>query len=48
MEQANVDKIVETAIKQIEDIEIIEQNDGLMLLDDKVRDVEKNRKVSMT
>lgn len=44
MEQANVDKIVETAIKQIEDIEIIEQNDGLMLLDDKVREVAKYRK----
>lgn len=44
MEQANVDKIIETAIKQIEDIEIIEQNDGLMLLDDKVREVAKYRK----
>ena len=44
MEQANVDKIVETAMQQLKDIEIIEENDGLMLLDDKVRDVIKYRK----
>ena len=44
MEQANVDKIVETAMKQIKDIEIIEQNDGLMLLDEKVREVANYRK----
>ena len=36
MEQANTDKIIETANSQLEDIEIIEANDGLVLLDDKV------------
>ena len=44
MEQANVDKIVETAMNQLKDIEIIEENDGLMLLDDRVREVINYRK----
>ncbi len=34
-EQANVDKIVETANNQVKDIELIEQEEGLDLLDDK-------------
>lgn len=38
-EQANVDKIIETATNQLKDIEIIEQNDLLELLDDKVKEV---------
>lgn len=43
-EQANVDKIVETANKQLKDIEIIENNDALDLLDDKVKEVITYRK----
>ena len=43
-EQANVDKIIETATKQIKDIEIIENNDALDLLDDKVKEVIVYRK----
>ena len=39
MEQANMDKVIETATLQLEDIQIIEENDGLMLLDDKVKEV---------
>lgn len=38
-EQANVDKIIETATNQLKDIEIIEKNDSLDLLDDKVKEV---------
>ena len=38
-EQANMDKVIQTANEQLEDIEIIEDNDGLVLLDDKVREV---------
>lgn len=36
-EQANIDKIVETATKQIEDIEYLKENLGLDLLDDKTK-----------
>ena len=43
-EQANMDKIIQTANEQLEDIEIIEDNDGLVLLDDKVREVLNYRK----
>ena len=43
-EQANMDKVIETATSQLEDIEIIEKNDGVMLLDDKVKDVLVYRK----
>lgn len=43
-EQANMDKIIQTATTQLEEIEIIEKNDGIMLLDDKVREVLKYRK----
>lgn len=43
-EQANMDKVIQTASTQLEDIEIIEKNDGLMLLDDKVKEVLEYRK----
>ena len=43
-EQANMDKIIENATSQIEDIEIIEENEGLVLLDDKVREALEYRK----
>ena len=43
-EQANMDKVIETATSQLEDIEIIEQNDGVMLLDDKVKEALTYRK----
>ena len=43
-EQANMDKIIETATSQLEDIEIIEQNDGVMLLDDKIKEALEYRK----
>ena len=43
-EQANVDKIIETATKQIKDIELLEENDMLDLLDDKVKEVAIYRK----
>ena len=43
-EQANVDKIIETATKQLKDIEIIKQYDALDLLDDKVKEVITYRK----
>ena len=36
-EQANVDKIVETAMNQVKDIEYIEEHAGLDLLDEKER-----------
>ena len=38
-EQANMDRVVETATKQIEDIEYLRDNIGLDLLDDKTREV---------
>ena len=44
MEQANMDKVIQTATTQLEDIQIIEQNDGLMLLDDRARIVLEYRK----
>ena len=37
MEQANVDKIIETANKQVKDIEYIKENDCYDLLDDKTK-----------
>ena len=43
-EQANMDKIIETATEQLKNIEIIEENDGLVLLDDKVKEVIEYRK----
>ena len=43
-EQANMDKIIQTATEQLEDIQIIEDNDGVVLLDEKVRDVLNYRK----
>lgn len=43
-EQANVDRIIETANNQIKDIELLEQNDAVDLLDDKVKQVIKYRK----
>jgi len=43
-EQANMDKIIQTATSQLEDIQIIEENDGVVLLDDKVREVLNYRK----
>ena len=36
-EQANVDKIIETASNQVKDIELIESIGGMDLLDDKVK-----------
>ena len=43
-EQANVDKIIETANNQIKDIEIIEEIGGLELLDDKTKEAAIYRK----
>ena len=36
-EQANMDKVFETAAEQLKQIEIIEKNDGVMLLDDRTK-----------
>lgn len=51
-EQANVDKIIETANKQLKDIKIIEENSGLDLLDEKTRETiiyrKKYPEVSLT
>ena len=44
MEQANMDKVIQTATNQLEEIRIIEENDGVMLLDDKVKEVLEYRK----
>ena len=44
MEQANMDKVIETASNQLSDIEVIEKNDGVMLLDDKVKTALEYRK----
>lgn len=44
MEQANMDKVIQTATTQLEEIQIIEENDGVMLLDDKVKQVLEYRK----
>lgn len=38
-EQANIDKIVETATRQVEDIEYLKENLGIELLDDKIKEV---------
>ena len=38
MEQANMEKVVETATKQIEDIEYLKESIGLDLLDDKTKE----------
>ena len=38
-EQANIDKIIETATKQIEDITYLKENLGIELLDDKTKEV---------
>ena len=43
-EQANVDKIIETANKQLKDIEKIESINGLDLLDDKTKEAAIYRK----
>lgn len=43
-EQANMDKVIQNATFQLEDIEIIEKNDGIGLLDDKVRETLQYRK----
>ena len=43
-EQANMDKVFETANEQLKQIEIIEQNDGKMLLDDKTKQSLEYRK----
>ena len=43
MEQANVDKIINTALKQVDDINIILNNGGLGLLDEKEQIVAQYR-----
>lgn len=43
-EQANMDRIFETANIQLEQIKIIEDNDGVMLLDDKTKEALDYRK----
>lgn len=43
-EQANMDRIFETANIQLEQIKIIEDNDGTMLLDDKTKEALEYRK----
>ena len=43
-EQANIDKVIQTATTQLEQIKIIEENDGIMLLDDKTKDALEYRK----
>ena len=43
-EQANMDRVFETASQQLRQIEIIEQNDGLMLLDDRTKITAEYRK----
>ncbi len=44
MEQANIDKVIQNASEQLEDIEVIEENDGLMLLGEKAKLVVEYRK----
>ena len=44
MEQANMDKIIQTATIQLEQIRIIEEKDGVMLLDDKTKETLEYRK----
>lgn len=43
-EQANMDKVIQTSATQLEQIRIIEENDGLVLLDDKTRETLEYRK----
>ena len=43
-EQANVEKVINTANKQLEYIKILEENDAIMLLDDKDNEIIKYRK----
>lgn len=43
-EQANMDKIFETANEQLKQIKIIEENDGIVLLDDKTKETLEYRK----
>ena len=43
MEQANVDKVINTALKQVDDINIILNNGGLDLLDEKEQIVAQYR-----
>lgn len=43
-EQANVDKMIETATKQVHDIELLEEVQAFSLLDEKVREVAIYRK----
>ena len=43
-EQANIDRVIQTAANQLEEIRIIEENDGLMLLDDKTKEALEYRK----
>ena len=43
-EQANMDRIFETANQQLEQIRVIEENDGAMLLDDKTKEALDYRK----
>lgn len=44
MEQANMDRIFETANEQLKQIKIIEENNGIELLDEKEKEVIKYRK----
>ena len=43
-EQANIDKVIQTAATQLEQIKIIEDNDGTMLLDEKTKEALEYRK----
>ena len=43
-EQANMDKVIQTATIQLEQIKIIEENDGIMLLDDRTKEALEYRK----
>lgn len=43
-EQANMDKVFETATEQLKQIETIEKNDGVMLLDDRTKQTLEYRK----
>ena len=43
-EQANIDKVIQTAATQLEQIQIIEDNDGTMLLDEKTKEALEYRK----
>ena len=42
-EQANIDKIIDTATKQLEDIDYIKNNLGIDLLDEKTQEAIKYR-----